>query len=300
MPMTAAGYSAPICSEHIADRRAALFDESTLDWVTRCTFGALWSLRPGRIGLLPGMWSAMLEDLLTPDRGLPDPRVVRDNPPDLAGIVHDFSPDTLVAAYRRGLYPFGHVGPFKLWSPAHRWVLPVPELRVTRRSRIRSAARRITFDRDFEGVIAGCAGRRAGRWHLTWITPRLMHAYAVAFDAGHAHSVEVRNEDGHLVGGLYGVAVGGAFVLESLFSTEPGASRLGLLSLSWHLARWGYAFVDAKVTSTWKEMGFREMSRDQYLSLLETVRDMPGRPGRWQAEADLATIANWQDRSPAA
>jgi leucyl/phenylalanyl-tRNA--protein transferase len=186
-----------------------------------------------------------------------------------------------------------------LWSPAHRWVLPVSELRVTRRSRIRSAAWRITFDSDFEGVIAGCAGRRAGRWHLTWITPRLMHAYAGAFDAGHAHSVEVRNEDGHLVGGLYGVAVGGAFVLESLFSSEPGASRLGLLSLSWHLARWGYAVVDAKVTSTWKEMGFREMSRDQYLSLLETVRDMPGRPGRWQVEADLATIADWQDRSPA-
>jgi len=84
-----------------------------------------------------------------------------------------------------------------------------------------------------------------------------------------------------------------------LFSTEPGASRLGLLSLSWHLARWGYAVVDAKVTSTWKEMGFREMSRDQYLSLLETVRDMPGRPGHWQVEADLATIADWQERSPA-
>jgi len=299
MPMTAAQYSAPICSEHVADRRAALFDESTLDWVKRCTFGALWPLRPARIGLLPGLWSAMIEDLLTQDRGLPDPRVVRDNPPGLAGIVHDFSPDTLVAAYRRGLYPFGHVGPLKLWSPAHRWILPVAELRVTRRSRIRGAAWQITFDRDFEGVIAGCAGRRAGRWHLTWITPRLMHAYAAAFDAGHAHSVEVRNEDGHLVGGLYGVAVGGAFVLESLFSSESGASRLGLMSLSWHLARWGYAFVDAKVTSTWKEMGFRQMSRDQYLSLLETVRDMPGRPGRWQVEADLATIADWQERSPA-
>jgi leucyl/phenylalanyl-tRNA--protein transferase len=294
MTMTVVEHYAPICSEHTADRRTALFRESTLDWAKRWTLGTLWPLRPDRIGILPGLWSAMIEDLLTQDRGLPDPRAVRDNPPGLAGVVHDFSPDTLLDAYRRGLYPFGHIGPLKWWSPEHRWVLPASELRITRRSRIRSAAWRITFDHDFEGVIAGCAGRRTGRWHLTWITPKLMHAYAAAFDAGHAHSVEVRNEDGHLVGGLYGVAVGGAFVLESLFSNEPGASRLGLLSLSWHLARWGYAFVDAKVTSTWKEMGFRQMPRDHYLSLLESVRDRPGRPGRWQVEADLATIADWR------
>jgi hypothetical protein len=81
MTMTVAEYSAPICSEHIADRRAALFHESTLDWIKRCTFGALWPLRPARIGILPGLWSAMIEDLLTQDRGLPDPRAVRNNPP---------------------------------------------------------------------------------------------------------------------------------------------------------------------------------------------------------------------------
>jgi leucyl/phenylalanyl-tRNA--protein transferase len=290
--MTAVETYASICPDDIAARRAALFHESPLDWARRWTFGSLWSLRPERIDILPGLWFAMLQDLMAQDRSLPDPRIVRDNTPGLAGIVHDLDPDTLAAAYRRGIYPFAHVGPFKWWSPAHRWVLPTSELRVTRRNRLREAAYRITFDRDFEGVISGCAGHRAGRWHLTWITPRLIRAYVTAFDAGLAHSVEVRNESGELIGGLYGVAVGGAFVLESLFSNEPGASRLGLLSLSWHLARWDYVFVDAKITSTWKEMGFREMPRDHYLSLLETARDMPGRLGRWNVEADLATIAN--------
>jgi leucyl/phenylalanyl-tRNA--protein transferase len=293
--MTLVENCAALSSDHIAEKRGALFRENTFDFVKRWTLGTLWPLHPKRIGILPGLWTVMLQDFLARDRELPDPRTVRSNPPGLAGIVHDLSLDTLVAAYRRGLYPFGHIGPPKWWSPEERWVLPTRELRVTRRSQLRNASFRISFDSDFEGVIAGCAGRRAGQCRLTWITPRLMRAYAAAFDAGHAHSVEVSNDAGDLVGGLYGVTVGGAFVLESLFSNSPGASRLGLLSLSWHLSRWGYAFVDAKVTPTWKEMGFREISRDQYLSKLETIRDMPGRPGRWQIEADLKTIAECRD-----
>lgn len=293
--MTLVENSAALPSDQIAEKRATLFRENTFEFVQRWTLGALWPLHPKRIGLLPGLWTAVLQDFLAQDRELPDPRIVRANPPGLAGIVHDLSLDTLVAAYRRGLYPFGHIGPPKWWSPEQRWVLPTRELRVTRRSQLRNAPVRISFDSDFEGVIAGCAGHRTGRWHLTWVTPQLMRAYAAAFDAGHAHSVEIRNNAGDLVGGLYGVAVGGAFVLESLFSKTPGASRLGLLSLSWHLSRWGYSIVDAKVTPTWKEMGFREMSRDQYLSKLETVRDMPGRPGRWQVEAALNTIAECRD-----
>ncbi len=99
----------------------------------------------------------------------------------------------------------------------------------------------ISFDRDFDGVIKACAGRRQGRWHLTWITPRIMHVYAKAFDAGYVHSYEVWNQAGELVAGGYGTAYGGAFTGESQFAHEPNASKIGFTVLNWHLAHWGFA-----------------------------------------------------------
>jgi len=292
--MTIALDRAAMVPPGIVDRRAVLFRKSPFELAEHWVLGILWPLRPSRIGALPGLWSVWLHDLAAHSHGLPDPEAMPDNPPGLAGIVHDLSPKTLLAAYRRGIYPFGHVGPLKWWSPRQRWIMPLDEFRITRRSRLRETRHTVTFDRDFEGVIAGCARRRAGHWHLTWITPCIMRAYAEAFDAGHVHSVEVWNEAGQLVGGLYGLAIGGAFVLESLFSLEAGASRFGLLALSWHLAQWNYSFVDAKITSTWKEMGFREIARGEYRSRLAQVAENPGRVGRWQVEADLPTIADWR------
>ena len=85
---------------------------------------------------------------------------------------------------------------------------------------MRQGRYRVTFDRDFEGVIKACAGRRPGKWQVTWITPRIMHAYAELHDAGYAHSFEVWNSDGELVGGGYGVALGGAFITELQFARE--------------------------------------------------------------------------------
>src|SRR5690606_2469521 len=118
----------------------------------------------------------------------------------------------------------------------------------------------VTFDRDFEGVIAACAGKREGRWHLTWITPQMMRVYAEAFDSGHAHSFEVWNEAGKLVAGGFGVAVGGAFVFDSQFTHEPNASKVGMSVLNWHLADWGFRFNDGKLTGPlWRSVGFKEI-----------------------------------------
>ena len=137
----------------------------------------------------------------------------------------------------------------------------------------------VTFDRDFEAVIAACAGTRQTRWHLTWITPRIMRAYAELFDAGHAHSFEVWNEKGELAGGGYGVAIGGAFATESQFSREPNTSKIGFTVLNWHLARWGFAFNDGKVmTPTCRDMGFREIARGEFLARLADAAQKPGRP----------------------
>lgn len=280
-----------------ADRRAALFRESLADRATRVALGLAWSLMPARLAGLPNLARLCFHELLAPDHTLPDPERPLDNPPGLAGIVHDFSLPTVLAGYRRGLYPLAHIPPMKWWSPRQRSVLFFDELHIARRLRrqMRRGHYSVTFDRDFEGVIKACAGHRAGRWHITWITPRVMRVYAAAFDTGIAHSFEVWNEKGELAGGGYGLAIGNSFVTESQFSHEPNTSKMGFTLLNWHLAHWGFAFNDGKVmTPTCHDMGFRDIPRKEFLALLAKAERAPGRTGRWQVEADLTTVADWQ------
>jgi leucyl/phenylalanyl-tRNA---protein transferase len=280
-----------------ADRRAALFRESVPDMAVRWALGLAWALVPSRIAGVPNLLRLCAREFLAPDYALPDPERTLDAPSGLAGIVHDLTPATLLAAYRRGLYPFAHVGPLKWWSPPARSLLFFDRVHIAKRLRrqMRHDGYSVTFDRDFEGVIAACAGHRAGRRHLTWITPRIMRAYAELFDAGHAHSFEVWNERGELAGGGYGVAVGASFVTESQFSREPSTSKIGFSVLNWHLARWGFAFNDGKLpTPTCRDMGFCEIPRGEFLSRLAQAERRPGRPGRWQVEADVAAVADWQ------
>ena len=278
-------------------RRETLFRESLSETAERWALGLAWSLSPKRIGGLPGLAQMCFTEFLAPDYALPDPERALDNPPGLAGIVHELSLPTLLAAHRRGLYPFAHIGPLKWWSPPARSLLFFDELHIAKRLRrqMRQGPYTVTFDRDFDGVIKACAGHRAGRWHVTWITPLIMHAYAAAFDAGHAHSFEVWNEKGELVGGGYGVAVGNSFVTESQFSREPNTSKIGFTVLNWHLAQWGFAFNDGKLmTPTCRDMGFREVPRWDFMARLRQAEKNPDRIGRWQTEADVATVAEWQ------
>jgi len=279
------------------DRRAALFRESFAGMAERWALGLAWAAMPSRIAGVPNLVRLCFRELLAPDFALPDPERALDRPPGLAGIVHDFTLPTLLAAYRRGLYPFAHVGPLKWWSPPRRSLLFFDELHIAKRLRrhMRQGHYTVTFDRDFESVITGCAAHRAGRWHLTWITPKIMRAYAELFDAGHAHSFEVWNERGELAGGGYGVAVGGAFITESQFSREPNTSKIGFTVLNWHLARWGFAFNDGKLmTPTCHAMGFREVPRHEFLARLDAAERRSAKGGRWQVDASPATVADWQ------
>ncbi len=108
-----------------------------------------------------------------------------------------------------------------------------------------------------------------------------MHAYAKLFDAGYAHSFEVWNERGELVGGGYGIGVGGAFATESQFSREPNTSKIGFTMLNWHLAHWGYAFNDGKImTPTCRDMGFREIPRAESRPGSSQAERRPGRNGQ--------------------
>lgn len=274
-------------------RRDELFRETLDDTLRRWALGLVWPLKPERIGGVPGLAWMWVRELLLPAGGLPDPEAALDKPLGLAGFARDLSVPTLMAAYGRGLYPFGHVGSPKWLSPPERSVLFLDEFHVSKRilSRMRQNRHTVTFDADFEGVVKACAEPRPGKLPLTWITPRIMRAYGELFDAGHAHSFEVRDKAGDLVGGGYGVAVGGVFVIESQFARESGASKIGFAVLIRHLARWGFRLADNKLlTDNVAQMGFRDIPRSEYLARL-AEESSAGRSGRWHAEADPRTVA---------
>ena len=284
-------------ASHGGNRRDALFRETLFESAERWTLGLAWSLTPKRIGGVPALLRMCARETLAADYALPDPERALVAPAGLAGIVHDLSLPKLIEAYRRGLYPFAHAGPLKWWSPPERSLLFFEELHIAKRLRrqMRQGRYTVTFDRDFEGVIKACAGVRAGRWHLTWITPRIMRAYADAFDAGYAHSFEVWNDKGELAGGGYGLATGGAFATESQFSLEPNTSKIGFTVLNWHLAHWGFGFNDGKLmTPTCRDMGFREVPRSEYLAKLALAARKADRLGRWSVTADMNVVADWQ------
>jgi leucyl/phenylalanyl-tRNA--protein transferase len=281
--------------------RTTLFRESIGDFSARWALGLAWSLMPERIIGLPGLAKLCFDELLAPNYALPDPESALDEPPGLAGIVHNLPLETLLAAYRRGLYPWAHIGPLKWWSPPQRSVLLFKDFHLSNNLRrlMRQNRYTVTFDRDFESVITACAGRREGRWHLTWITPRIMRAYAEAFDAGHVHTFEVWNKAGKLVAGGYGMATGAGFSGESQFTHEPNASKIGLAMQNWHLAKWGFHFFDGKLMGPlWESLGCRNIPRRDFLARLSNAVRAPGKPGHWQVETDLETVSRWNPAEP--
>ncbi len=276
-------------------RRAELFRETTLETCRRVVLGTVWALRPMRIAKLLPLARLWLADLLSPNPALPDPNALGKTG-EFAGMVHDLSPPTLVAAYASGLFPKGHFGPLKWVSPRERCILDLKQFHISRRLRslMRQEKCSVTFDQDFEAVIKACAGPRSGQWHLTWITPRIMRAYAGLYDAGYAHSFEVWNKRGELAGGGYGVAIGGVFFIESQFSRETNTSKIGFTVLNWHLAKWGFALSDNKLPApTVLQMGFRNVPRATFLGKLAAGIARTGKSGRWHVESGPKQVADW-------
>jgi leucyl/phenylalanyl-tRNA--protein transferase len=295
-----AGLSNP--PHDVVERRAALFRETPFERLERWTLGTAWALHPKRIGNLPALARLWAKSLTHGHDGLPDPERTL-NPAGLCGMVHDLTVPTLLQAYRDGLFTLAHYGPLKWYSPDERCVLFFDDLHIGKglRRLMRQGRYTVTFDRDFEAVIKACAGRRCGKWHLTWITPRIMRAYAALFDAGHAHSFEVWNSDGALVGGGYGVAIGNVFFTESQFSHERDTSKFGFASLNRHLATWGFELNDGKwSTATLSDMGFRAIPRAEFRRRLAAATRGPGKPGRWEVEFDAKAALDVRARDAAA
>lgn len=184
----------------------------------------------------------------------------------------NLTPELLLHAYAAGIFPMAESAedPELFWvDPVRRGVLPLDDFHLPRRLRriIRSDRFEVVCDRDFRAVMTGCAEPSAER-PQTWINDEILRLYGALFDQGFAHSVEARIED-NLVGGLYGVALGGAFFGESMFSRVTDASKVALAHLVARLKRGGFRLLDTQfVTDHLKRFGAIEISRAQYRRLL--------------------------------
>lgn len=185
----------------------------------------------------------------------------------------EITPELLMRAYRHGLFPMAETraGERLFWlDPERRGVLPLDSFHVPRRllRTVLSPCFRVTTNTNFAAVIAGCAAPARGR-EDTWINPRIEALFTELHHQGHAHSVEVWHEDA-LVGGLYGVALGGAFFGESMFSRARDASKVALVSLVARLRLGGFRLLDTQfVTQHLSQFGALELPRATYKALLE-------------------------------
>lgn len=186
----------------------------------------------------------------------------------LLGIGADLEPGTLLEAYRNGIFPMP-VGPDDVigwWSPDPRAVLPLDGVHVSRSLRRSLNRYSVSFGADFPAVIAGCAD--PARPH-GWITTEMQAAYTRLFDLGWAESVEVWDDRGQLVGGLYGVRIGGFFAGESMFYRARDASKVALVRMVAHVADTGGTVFDVQwQTPHLASMGAIEIARTDYLGQL--------------------------------
>jgi len=204
-----------------------------------------------------------------PDAPFPDPGNC-DHPDGLVAVGGDLTQTRLLNAYKHGIFPWYEPGgPILWWSPDPRAILIPRHVHVSRRlARTRRQKRfEISINRDFAGVIDGCARPRdasAG----TWITDEMREAYIDLHAHGHAHSLEVRQGD-TLVGGLYGVAIGRIFFAESKFHSVRDASKIALVELMHRLEKLGYLLCDCQLWNPHLEhFGVRMVARSDFLRLL--------------------------------
>jgi leucyl/phenylalanyl-tRNA--protein transferase len=195
----------------------------------------------------------------------------------------DLSPERLLVAYRKGIFPWYNPGePILWWSPNPRCVLFPNKFRPSKslQKSIRRQKFRFSVDQAFKHVIRQCAAPRAAG-PGTWITADMMHAYIELHKRGYAHSVETWQQD-KLVGGLYGIALGKIFFGESMFSTVSDSSKAALDYLVSSLVSMDYHLIDCQITSPHLlSLGAEEISRSEFVNQLDLGIGKENRPGFW-------------------
>jgi len=213
------------------------------------------------------------------------PPVELASPEGLLAVGGDLRVERLLEAYRHGIFPwYNDDQPILWWSPDPRAVIFPNKLHVSRslKRTIRLGGFTVTLDTRFRDVIHGCAGPRPQYPEGgTWITAEMVKAYVKLHELGYAHSVETWQE-GRLVGGLYGVALGRIFFGESMFTRVPDASKVALVSLVRQLQTWGFRIFDCQQPSRHiKTLGAEDIPRSEFLDHLADALTQSDRRERW-------------------
>lgn len=232
-----------------------------------------------------------------PRSPFPDPADALPHPNGLLAAGGDLSVTRLLAAYRRGIFPwYGPGEPILWWSPDPRCVFHTDRMHLARRL-ARSFGRMawtVLANRDFAAVVDACAAPRPGS-HGTWILREMREAYVDLHRAGYAHSIEVF-DGAERVGGLYGVALGRMFFAESMYSARSGGSKAALFGLARRLHEWGWPLLDAQVPNAHlASLGARAMPRAQFMHALPGLVAADAAAGRWETrfgELPVAALAS--------
>ena len=192
-------------------------------------------------------------------------------PDGLLAIGGDLSPERLLHAYRRGIFPWYNEGqPILWWSPDPRWVLEPAAVKISRslHKTLKQKIFNVTFDTHFHKVVEQCAAPRKDS-DATWITSDIMQGFNLLHRQGYAHSIECWS-DGRLAGGLYGIAIGKVFFGESMFSRKSDASKVALVCLARQLQAWDFRIIDCQIHSRHLEsLGAKSMSRHNFAAQLK-------------------------------
>jgi leucyl/phenylalanyl-tRNA--protein transferase len=268
-------------------RRQAAFREDVTTRARRLMRVALRFLRPKRIADLPATFDLLLRDHLVKSGRAPDPHDALSSADGLVGLAPDLTPGSMMEAYSKGLSPSACLGPVAWHSRARRFVAAPAALAETATdgAEIVDQDWTVTFDRDADFVMVS-SGRPPDRSAI--MPARLLAGFAELFDAGFAHSFEVRDGSGKALGGGFGVAVGGVFVLEGGFEIAAGAAQFGLAHLAQRLGEWGFSLVECAPGAAWLGAGrFHPMAREEYLPLIAQHMSEE-KVGRWRDAAGRA------------
>ncbi|MBU4318157.1 MAG: leucyl/phenylalanyl-tRNA--protein transferase [Proteobacteria bacterium] len=203
----------------------------------------------------------------------------------LLAVGGDLSQKRLLAAYRKGIFPWYSKGdPILWWSPDPRLVLYPETLKISKSLKkvIHKKQFHITFDQAFHQVIQNCAEVRTENRRETWLVPEMISAYLSLHKSGYAHSVEAW-QDGELAGGLYGLALGKCFFGESMFSKQSNASKVAFFHLVNHLKALDFQIIDCQVTTRHLlSFGAIEIQRAEFLKELGKFLKAPTIKGPWR------------------
>lgn len=206
----------------------------------------------------------------------------------------DLKPERLLLAYSQGIFPWYAENLPILWhSPDPRMVMTPADLIVQRslRKAIKKRPYELRCDTAFLQVLEGCASAPRPGQNGTWLIPEMVDAYTQLHELGFAHSFEAWRGD-ELVGGLYGVSLGGAFFGESMFARASDASKIAFVASVRQLDAWGITLIDCQVhTEHLERFGAYEVPRKQYIEMLKEVLDEPTKRGRWTLELDQQAFA---------